>query len=207
MKTIPAVFFLLLLSPLNVLSWGAGNVVSVRAIGSGETLKAGQPYEFTLELTIANPYHINSDHPLQDFLIPTSLEFEPQPGITFGKIVFPQATIKKLPVSDSPMALFEGTVKIAAEFIPSSNPVNKDVTIRGKIRYQACNDRVCLPPVWQSFSVALSSDLPAMTRASSSLPLSGNPETVDFYRKGMIATFLLVFLGGLALNLTPAFTR
>jgi thioredoxin:protein disulfide reductase len=210
MKTILMIVAAVLFSPLNAYLWSAKQVVSVRAIAPADSLRAGSPSILTVELAIASPYHINSDHPLEDYLIPTALEFEPQTGVTFGQAIFPKAPLKKLLVSDSPMAVFEGIVKVTAEILPSSNLAAKEITIRGKVRYQACDDRVCLPPASELFSLTLPVELRDPSQIETSSSLSEKPDakpgtatTGEFDQKGLLVTFLLVFLGGLALNLTP----
>jgi thioredoxin:protein disulfide reductase len=210
MKIILMIVAAVMFSPLNAYLLSAKQVVSVRALAPADSLRAGSPSILTVELSIASPYHINSDRPLENYLIPTALEFEPQAGVTFGKAIFPKAPLKKLMVSDSPMAVFEGIVKVTAEIIPSSNLAEKEITIRGRVRYQACDDRVCLPPASELFSLTLPVELrdPSQIETSSSLSEKpgekpGTTTTVAFEQKGLLATFLLVFLGGLALNLTP----
>jgi thiol:disulfide interchange protein DsbD len=176
------------------------SVVSIRTIVPVEPLKAGQPAVIGVELSIAKPYHINSNRPLEDYLIPTSVEFEPIAGVAFGKIVFPAAPVKKLPVSDSPMAVFEGVVKISVEITPDVSLHEKDIVLKGKVRYQACDDRACLPPVRKPFSLALSFQGTAQASAPQSAPAAAS---AGFGDRGIFVTLLLVFLGGLALNLTP----
>jgi thiol:disulfide interchange protein DsbD len=202
-------------------------VVSVRAIGPGEPLKAGNPSVLTVELDIADHYHINSDKPLEDFLIPTTLELEPHPGIAFGETVFPPAEIKNFRFSDSPMAVFEGMVKIAVEMMPASGAASGNTEIRGKVRYQACDNTTCLPPVRQPFSLTVSVENPGVFPFSSkTAPISpqigkpaeaeavsppsesmkgetASPKYAGLGEQGLFVTFLLVFVGGLALNLTP----
>ena len=205
------VVFLALFSGTSV--WSANPVVSIRAIAPAGSLQPGKPAALTVELDILSRYHINSDRPLQDYLIPTTLQFEPRPGVTFAKTTFPPAQVKKLPVSDSPMSVFEGIVRIEAEIIPAADITLKEVVIRGSVRYQACDDRSCLPPVRQPFSLALPVGYSASSPVSSAIApekaepapgqSAGNPESTDFGSKGLLVTFLLVFLGGLGLNLTP----
>jgi thiol:disulfide interchange protein DsbD len=147
------------------------------------------------------------------------LEFTPQPDVKFGKITYPLAPPKKLPISDEPMAVYEGLVKIKTEVTAAPNLTAKEIVIKGRVRYQACDEKSCLPPVWQSFSVTIPvsrAEKPAVI--SSPAPESGKapasvaaitagqvekPVPTDFDNKGIPALFLLVFLGGLALNLTP----
>jgi thiol:disulfide interchange protein DsbD len=229
LSTIAVIAFLTICIPVS-----AGDpVVSVRAIAPAESLKAGKPSVLTVELDISNPYHINSDHPLEDYLIPTTLELEPQPGVVFGKAIFPVAQIKKLPVSDSPMAVFEGIVRITVEVTPASTLTPRDFVVRGLVRYQACNDTTCLPPVRQPFSLTMSVENPVPASITSRAGLApsepsktvqatmhppadesssvseqtvgetGGPAFVDLGNKSLLIAFLLVFVGGLALNLTP----
>jgi thioredoxin:protein disulfide reductase len=203
MKTVLAVIAALIFTPLNSYLLSAKQVISIRAVAPAESLRAGSPSSLTVELAIASPYHINSDRPLEDYLIPTTLEFEPQPGVTFGRAIFPPAPLKKLPVSDSPMAVFEGIVKITVDIIPASNLTAKEIVIRGRVRYQACDDRVCLPPVSELFSQTLPVKLQGPAQIEPPPSFSEKPATSDFDHKGLLVTFMLVFLGGLALNLTP----
>ena len=200
MRTIPAAAAVLLCLFLNASAQTPDSVVSIRTIVPEEPLKAGPPAVIGVELSIAKPYHINSNRPLEDYLIPTSLEFEPLAGVTFGNVAFPPASVKKLPVSDSPMAVFEGVVKISAEITPDASLQQKDIVLKGKVRYQACDDRACLPPVRKPFILALSFHGTAQASAPQSAPAAAFE---GFGDRGILVTLLLVFLGGLALNLTP----
>jgi thiol:disulfide interchange protein DsbD len=212
MKTIlsAVVAYILLLS--GAVAMEPNSVVAVQAIAPAEPLRAGEPATLTIQLSIPSPYHINANRPLQEYLIPTQLEFERTPKARFGPVSFPDAQIKKLPVSDSPMAVYEGIVRITAEIIPAAGITDKQILIQGRVRSQACDNRSCLPPVWQSFRLTI----PVIASASA-MPSSAQepPHPADqgpskpagseseFGNKGILVTFLLVFLGGLALNLTP----
>ena len=200
MKTIPAAIALLLCSLLSASAQDPASVVSIRAIAAAEPLKTGKPAVIAIELSIDSRYHINSDRPLEDYLIPTTLELEPLAGVRFGKPVFPAALVKKLPFSDSPMAVYEGTIKISVEITPDASLQQKDIVLNGKVRYQACDDRACLPPVRKPFSLALSFQGTAQASTPQSAPAAASE---GFGDRGILVTLLLVFLGGLALNLTP----
>jgi thioredoxin:protein disulfide reductase len=199
-------------------------VLSIRTVAPEGPLAAGKHAVLTIELTITPPYHINSNHPLQDFLIPTTLQIQPQPGIVIGNPAFPPAPSKKLPFSDEPMSVYEGTVKILVEVTPEENPAVSEINLKGRLRYQACNTQYCLRPVSQDFgfllkvgsgakllSQAPKAEIPPITRATPSGALT-QPAAhtsiqadsgADFGNKSLLVIFLLVFLGGLALNLTP----
>jgi len=194
---------------------GADPVVTVRAVPPSGTVEAGSVAVVTVELSIRSPYHINSNQPLEEYLIPTSLNLEPVSGLEIQDILFPVAAIKKLEVSDSPMALFEGTVNIEVQVVPAASLAGRDVVLQGTVRYQACDDTTCLPPADEPFSVKFSvssgtperagTDLKETSAATVEAPGndSVNSKLWNFDRESFPLMLLLVFAGGLALNLTP----
>jgi len=197
-------------------------VVSVRTVAPDGIMAPGSVSVLTIELDISPEYHINSDRPLQNYLIPTVLQIEPQPGVVFGTPSFPEAPEKKLPFSDSPMAVYEGKVRITVPVTRASGFDSRELKVAGKVRYQACNNSYCLPPVTQAFSAMLpvaASGEPGGASAVS-LTKTGRPVkeggltkkpaaepiktgSLDFANRSLLVTFIFVFLGGLALNLTP----
>ncbi|MCL2877754.1 MAG: thioredoxin family protein [Acidobacteria bacterium] len=198
-------------------AWAAGvdSVVAVRTYAPVEQVYAGGEAALTIELEIARSYHINSNRPMQDYLIPTSVEFDPAQGVIFDEAVFPEAQIKKLPVSDTPMSVYERTVKITAAMRLAEDFSQKEAIVHGRVRSQACDRNSCLPPVWTPFSVvvpvvaaSVRPPEPVLTEAVSAQ--AENPdESMDdasetgYYRRGLFLNLVLAFLGGLALNLTP----
>jgi thiol:disulfide interchange protein DsbD len=213
-------------------------VVTVKVIPPADVLKPGQAYSLTLEVTIRSPYHINAELPSEDYLIGTTVGFKSEPGVTFAKVTFPPADMKKLSFSENPLAVYEGTIKITAEVALAADFKGSDVAIEGTVGYQACNDESCLPPAEAAFSrkvpVEEASEgqprreaLALREKAQPSAqekqeaaqaqplenvgPAPAASPTVDeaaqqdsrFEGKGLLPLFLLVFIGGLALNLTP----
>jgi thiol:disulfide interchange protein DsbD len=223
MKGIAAIALLLVC--FSVISAGAAaeSILSIRAIHPPEPLKPGKPAILTIELEISSGYHINSNRPLEDYLIPTTLEFSSKPQVQFGMPQFPSALVKSFPFSDKRMSVYQGRLRIPVEISPASDLNARQVAITGDLRFQACNDRACLPPASQSFTLELPVQLTTqpqeagevapvsrpVTGTQEANPLAGSgkastvPYSTDFAGKGLLLTFVLVFLGGLALNLTP----
>jgi thiol:disulfide interchange protein DsbD len=221
-RVLPAVFVVLSLCALGV---GAESVVSINVVPPEGGLKAGQPGVLTLELDIQKPYHINSDKPAESFLIPTTVKFTEQSGLVFGNVVFPPAPLKKLPISENAMSVYEGLVRITAEVTASQELVGKEVPIQGTVRYQSCNDNTCLPPVRASFkatvpvaagngvqssattpTAAVADEAQAGAVAAKAAQAGQDAKPSDgsgLGGRGLLSTFLFVFIGGLALNLTP----
>jgi len=229
-----------------------GPIVSVKVIPSAEKFKPGQTYELSLELSIRAPYHINSDQPTEGFLIPTTVDFAPKKGVSFGRVIFPPAEMRKLELSENPLSIYEGKILIKTSVTLAADFKEKDLLIEGRIGYQACDERSCLAPTEIAFSwkipveaaVGVTAGPPqdgaakevvqeqkTPTQAKEPAPAPPSPAaastatpSVDvqksaqpaeriagdtaktpgkFEGKGLFLMFLLVFLGGLALNLTP----
>ena len=208
-------------------AWSADPVVTVRGMPPRGAVEPGAVAVVTVELDIRSPYHINSNEPLEEYLIPTSLKLEPVSGLEIRNILFPAAEIKNLEISDVPMALYEGAVKIAVEVVPNESLAGGNVELRGSVHYQACDDSTCLPPAEGPFAVEFSvadgvtkRAEPEQLSSESTGPPPEQPDTEtaplartggdigksglwDLDRKSFPLMLLLVFLGGLALNLTP----
>lgn len=99
-----------------------------------------------LTVTIQQGFHIQSDHPKSDFLIPTALKLTPADGITVAGVTWPKPQEHKFSFSADPLSVFEGTVPVTVGLKESGPHVGSHV-LKGTFRYQACNDQLCRPPV------------------------------------------------------------
>jgi len=152
--------------------------------------------------TIESGWHIQSAHPLDTFAIPTTLSVD---GLVQAE--YPPHEVKSFTFSGgSKLAVYEGTIKIPF----TANLKSDATTITASLHYQACNDNVCLPPRTTTAEIALSGGQPpsAVRTAPQAgyVPLTSAPKdrlTSTFLSHGLPLTLLVLFLGGLALNLTP----
>ena len=103
-----------------------------------------------LQVTLDREYHVNSNKPDEDFLIPTVLTVTPPEGFTVSKIVYPEALMITPGFSDVPMSVFERefVIGVVLEVGPDVAPGTYSIT--SKLAYQACNDKFCLAPATKS---------------------------------------------------------
>jgi thioredoxin:protein disulfide reductase len=207
--------------------------------------------------------HVQSNAPRDASLIPTVLTITPPEGVRVSELVFPKATDLEQAGQSQPLAVFEHEFAIGVQFEVADRARPGPVDLPGELRYQACDDKLCYPPVtspvrWMltvappdarltrtqpeifdriafgtgSAPVAAAT-APVAKPASSSddglaqlreftvVASTGGYRSVDdflafiknaengvkeegwFAGRGPLAILLLVFLGGLALNLTP----
>ena len=107
--------------------------------------KAGTTVEVKLPLQLREGYHVNTNKPPDPYLIPLRLTWESGP-ITAAEVVYPKPELHKVEFFAGPLPVFTGKFELITHFkVPASVPPGL-VNIAGKLRYQACNDRMCLPP-------------------------------------------------------------
>ncbi|HUF21276.1 MAG TPA: protein-disulfide reductase DsbD domain-containing protein [Burkholderiales bacterium] len=93
-------------------------------------------------------YHINANPASFDYLIPTSVRFErPQPS----KVRYPEPVRFNAEFAPDGLDVYEGTVQVVAAFPKGALP--RSDAIRGVVKVQACDDRICLPLLELPFSV------------------------------------------------------
>jgi hypothetical protein len=107
------------------------------------TIKRGSTAIQKLQVEVLPGFHVNSDHPKDEYLIPLKLTWQDGPLQT-KTIGFPKP--EEIQVGNDNLLVFTGTFDIRTEFAaPSSAPVGS-TTITGKLRYQACSNQMCFRP-------------------------------------------------------------
>lgn len=117
----------------------------VRADASEVEVRAGGAGEATVQVIIADGYHVNANPATHSFLIPTKLDVTAENGITTGAPVYPAPLTKKFAFDEKPLAVYEGTATIKLP-VAAGATVKGTHTLRAKLRVQPCDDNACFPP-------------------------------------------------------------
>lgn len=118
----------------------------VRAMTSPVEIAAGGSADATVQVQVANGYHINANPPTYSYLMATELNVEPGEGITAGKPVYPPPVSKKFPFAEKPLAVYEGNPSIKVPLSAADSAAKGAHALRAKLRVQACDDKACYPP-------------------------------------------------------------
>jgi len=191
-------------------------LVTVQAIPSVDAYHAGKSYKLGIQVEIEEGWHINSYAPPEEFLIPTEVLFSRTYGITFGRMYFPEPVVKQFPFLEKPLPVYEGEVRILTHLTTPLDLKPGTYRLRGELVYQACNDQICAPPDTARFTVVVrvvSTREPVHPINQDWFSKVGGTQTPSgsqgrrtpsaFEGKGILGLLVLVFLGGLALDLTP----
>jgi cytochrome c biogenesis protein CcdA/thiol-disulfide isomerase/thioredoxin len=91
-------------------------------------------------------FHINSNTPRDEYLIPTVLTFNPPEGITLDEVAYPEHILLKTGGLDEDLAVYENAFTMGAALSLDGGLAEGDYTIPGSLRYQACNEKACFMP-------------------------------------------------------------
>lgn len=124
----------------------AGDVKISGSIAPDKTRK-GRTVHANVVMEIPHGLHVQSNKPLDKFLIATKLDVETPTGIKAGVVTYPRAVMRSLKFSKNKVAVYEGRTSIRFPVTVQPNYAGGAAEIRGKLRFQACNDEACFPPV------------------------------------------------------------
>lgn len=116
---------------------------------------AGSAVRLALKVSLPENLHTQSNKPLDPTLIPTVLTIDAPAGVTVDEIVYPAAIDLKQEGLEQPLAVFEHEFLVGAQVTLNSNVPGGELTLPGRLRYQACNDMMCFAPVTTEFAWSL----------------------------------------------------
>jgi hypothetical protein len=100
-----------------------------------------------LNFRVPSGYHINSNTPKSEFLIPTALKMDLPTDIILGKIEYPAGEDASFPFSpDEKLSVYTGDFTIALGVHPMKSVIPGKYLMHGVLRYQACDNAACYPP-------------------------------------------------------------
>jgi DsbC/DsbD-like thiol-disulfide interchange protein len=107
------------------------------------TVPAGKASPVALHFRVKEGLHINSNKPKDEFLIPTVFSIPEASGVRLDTADYPVGKEFELPVEPgTKLIVYTGDFTIDARIVAQPG----DHMVEAKLRYQACDANVCLPP-------------------------------------------------------------
>jgi Disulphide bond corrector protein DsbC len=107
----------------------------------------GKPATETLSFKIANGFHINSNRPKSEYLIPTALKVEATTDIVIGKITYPEGKDMTFAFSpDEKLNVYANDFTVGVLVRPLHTVTPGKYVVRGTLKFQACDNTACYPP-------------------------------------------------------------
>ncbi|HXT25030.1 MAG TPA: protein-disulfide reductase DsbD domain-containing protein [Candidatus Eisenbacteria bacterium] len=125
----------------------ARDVVKPSAYPSFDPAARGKPLEIAVVMKIREGFHVNARETTFDYLIPTDLKAEPPTGFKTGSVKYPKGTLHKFSFAkDQALNVYTDTVILLLPVTIDAGAPLGEQHLSLKLRYQACNNEVCLPP-------------------------------------------------------------
>jgi len=198
------------------------DVVSVKSYLSLDKLTSNSEAKFALKVKVEDKWHINSIKPNEDFLIPSEIKLISENGFTLTGVSFPEAKELKSGFSDKPLSVYEKGFFVTGLLKTPANVAPGNYKLVVEFAYQPCNDVTCLAPasIYDTLVVEvagsnallneINSDIFSTLKIDYTKVKSETKVTEDgdflgdtLEGSGLFLGIILIFLAGLALNLTP----
>lgn len=249
LKIVLSLFIIARLNPAEVQA--QEDVLKITSVKAPQSAQAGSVIEVSVGLEVDGEWHINSNRPNDDFLIPTVLDIagKKKGDVVLESVTYPGSKDIRFEFSEKPVSVYEGNIVIKARLRLSRSLSSGSQTFHVNVNYQACNNNTCQAPssvsqdllldikpggIATADTLSASSDRltgaqapdgqapdgqapdgqAADTRTaakSGQTPSVNQPKSEsdsgglagELESAGLLFSILIVFLGGLALNLTP----
>jgi thiol:disulfide interchange protein DsbD len=113
--------------------------------------------ETRLAVTVSLPpkLHVQSDKPRDPSLIPTVLTVEAPAGVQVANLIYPHPEDFLLEGEKVPLLVFDNEFVVGATIRIDASVAAGTLTIPGRFRYQACDDKMCFQPRTERFEWTL----------------------------------------------------
>lgn len=161
MKSASVIFFVALLALGTILSPASSQVPSGRDVvkpeiyASLDPVGRGSAFEIAVVMKIRPGFHVNAREKSEDYLIATDLKADLPAGFGSGDVVYPKGKLEHFTFSKKPLNVYQGTVVLRMPVTALGSAPLGEQHIPLRLRYQACNTELCLPPVTLPLDAAI----------------------------------------------------
>ncbi|MDT7603894.1 MAG: uncharacterized protein QOF61_1891 [Acidobacteriota bacterium] len=129
--------------------------VQINGFYSANRAQQGRTVQAVIVIDVPAGYHVNANKVGNKFSIPTTVKIDAPEGVRVGAISFPRGTVRTLKFSKDPLALYEGRAIVRFDATFPATFKTGETELRARVRYQACNDEVCFPPVTREITMPI----------------------------------------------------
>jgi hypothetical protein len=117
--------------------------------------KAGSEAKAVLVFEIEKGFHIQANPAGSPQLIPTVVSVDSSPIVTSQGVQYPPGKPYRISGLEKPISTFEGIFEVELSLGLSQNSKQGKNELTGKIRYQACDSKICYFPKTLSFPITV----------------------------------------------------
>jgi len=111
------------------------------------TVTRGKSNSLELQFRVEAGFHINSHQPTEKYLIPTTLKLDPPTDLVVGRITYPPGKESSFAFApEEKLSVYTGDFAVTVQVRVLASVLPGNYEVRGKLRYQACDNAQCYPP-------------------------------------------------------------
>ncbi len=132
----------------------AGSVNAQKVTGSISkgVARKGRITRGFITLRIPGRLHVNSYRPKSEYAIPTRVTVSAVGAKAYG-VTYPPGKMRKFEFSDERISVYEGRVVFGFKVRVPKGFRGRYVTVKARVRYQACTNQVCYPPKTKTINI------------------------------------------------------
>jgi thiol:disulfide interchange protein DsbD len=142
------------------------DVVKPELYASLDPAARGSAFQIAVVMKIRPGFHVNAREKSEDYLIATDLKAAVPAGFSSGEVSYPKGKLEKFAFSKIPLNVYQDTVILRMPVKALASAPLGEQHIPLKLRYQACSNELCLPPV----TLTLDATLNVAAEASAAKP-------------------------------------
>lgn len=120
--------------------------IGVKGYFAADKAQRGRVIQAAIVIDIPQGFHVNSNRPLEKYLIATQLKIEAPGGVRIGPISYPRASLRTFKFSKHQLSVYEGRAILRFNVTVPANYQGNETVLKARVRFQSCNDEVCFPP-------------------------------------------------------------
>ena len=110
-------------------------------------VKAGSTANVELDFRIGSEFHINSNKPKSELLIPTVLKLSATQPVRLAALKYPAGHDMSFPFAPTEsLSVYSGDFSVTAVVAAPSKATKGNYAVTGELRFQACDRSACYPP-------------------------------------------------------------
>lgn len=142
---------------------GAGPSVTVAPV-EPVTVARGGSASVELDFRVARGFHINSNQPRSEYLLPTTLKLDPPSDIVIANLSYPPGQDYSFSFApDEKLNVYTGDFTVRGTVKTTRTMPAGTYRVHGTLSYQACDNAACYPP--KKLPVAFDVHVPKSARS------------------------------------------
>ena len=110
-------------------------------------IRPGGTASVQLDFRVGSEFHINSNKPHSELLIPTALRLAGEGPLSVASVKYPVGQDVAFPFAPGEkLSVYSGDFSITTVVKAASNTATGEYSVSGQLRFQACDKSACYPP-------------------------------------------------------------